>query len=283
MTQANNFKIKGPVGQLAVRTKGFDTKPRQIVILVQGANVSGQTGYDFSFPGSTDYSTMDAMVAAGFGAVTFAVRSYHLSDHAPEPLKVDTNAAIEDLGAVLDWASTQGYPTPHLLGWSWGGRIVGRFAERNAARVDRLVLLDPALGGGNKIPPIPTALYRDNTAEDYLKRMSSEHTDDDARHAFAKLVVSQDPRAPNGILMENAVGSTPVNPIAITRPILMIYGSDAGKQNYMQGSEPRGLFFDRLATPDRSLVIVAGGGDYAHIQRPRKRVQAEIVHFLRST
>jgi len=61
----------------------------------------------------------------------------------------------------------------------------------------------------------------------------------------------------------------------------MIYGSDAGKQNYMQGSEPRGLFFDRLATPDRSLVLVPDGDDYAHIQRPRKRVQAEIMHFLK--
>lgn len=281
MVQATNLKINGPTGQLAVRTKGLETKPQQIVILVQGANVSGQSGYDFSFPGGTDYSTMDAMVAAGFGAVTFAVRGYHLSDPAPEPLKVDTDAAIEDLAAVLGWAATQGYAKPHLLGWSWGGRIVGRFTEKNAARVDRLVLLDPALGGGNKIPPIPSALYRDNTAEDYLKRMSAEHTDDDARHAFAKKVVAEDPRAPNGILMENAVGSIPVNPTAITRPTLMIYGSDAGKQNYMQGSEPRGLFFDRLGTPDRSLVLVPGGGDYAHIQRPRKRVQAEIVHFLR--
>jgi hypothetical protein len=50
----------------------------------------------------------------------------------------------------------------------------------------------------------------------------------------------------------------------------------------MQGSEPRGIFFDRLATPDRALAIVPGGGDYAHIQRPRRRVQAEIAAFFKS-
>ncbi len=280
MTAVENTMIAGPAGRLAVRAKGLAAKPAQIVILVQGANVSGQTGYDFSFPGGEDYSTMDAMVAAGYGAVTFAVRGYYLSDVPDQPLDVDTDAAITDLSAVTDWCQARGWPRPHVLGWSWGGRIVGRFTEQFPDRVARLILLDPALGGGDKIPPVPTEPWRANTIADYLKRMAPEHTDEDARQAFAKQVVADDPRAPNGIIKENAVGSRAVDPTRITRPTLMLYGADAGKQNYMQGSEPRGAFFDRLATAQRSLVIVPGGGDYAHIQRPRRLCHRAMADFL---
>ena len=145
MTQAHDFFIPGPAGKLSVRAKGLESQPEQIVVLVQGANLCGQTGYDFTFPGGADYSLMDALAASGYGAVTFAVRGYGQSDAPPDAMTVQTDQAIEDLIAVMDWAAEQGYARPHLLGWSWGGRIAGRFAEQFPDRVGRLVLLDPAL------------------------------------------------------------------------------------------------------------------------------------------
>jgi pimeloyl-ACP methyl ester carboxylesterase len=280
MPTATNLMINGPNGKLAVRTKGLEAKPANVVVLVQGANISGQSGYDFSFPGGRDYSMMDAFVAGGLGAVTFALSGYHTSDPPKDPMQFNTDRAIEDLHAVMQWVVAQGYAKPFLLGWSWGGRIVGRFTERYAAMVARLVLLDPALGGGQKILPAPTEPYWPNSHADYMKRMLPEYTDDDARQAFADLVMAQDPRAPSGIRVENAVGSTPVNPTAISCPTLMLYGVGAAKQDYMQGSEPRGTFFERLATDDKALVIVPGGGDYAHVQRARRRCQKAILEFL---
>ena len=56
MTQAHDFFIPGPAGKLSVRAKGLESQPEQIVVLVQGANLCGQTGYDFTFPGGADYS-----------------------------------------------------------------------------------------------------------------------------------------------------------------------------------------------------------------------------------
>ena len=44
-------------------------------------------------------------------------------------LSVDTDAAIRDLVTVLDWVKAQGYARPHLLGWSWGGRIASGMAQ----------------------------------------------------------------------------------------------------------------------------------------------------------
>jgi pimeloyl-ACP methyl ester carboxylesterase len=279
MAMANDFMIDGSVGRLSVRSKGLEARPEQVVVLAQGANLCGQTGFDFSFPGGDDYSTMDALVAAGFGAVTFAVRGYERSDPPADPLTVDTDAAIDDLRAVLGWVRNAGWNRPHLLGWSWGGRIVGRFTEQEPASVDRLVLLDPAIGGGAKIPHDGTPWWT-NTREDFLKRVIPEFSDPDAHRAFADHVVIHDPRSPNGIRAENAVGSVAIDPAAITRPTLLIYGSAAGRQNYMQGIAPRGAFLETLDTDDKALVIVPDAGDYGHLERPRRRFHSAIAHFL---
>ncbi len=56
----------------------------------------------------------------------------------------------------------QGHRRPHLLGWSWGARIAGRYVEQHPDRVDRLVLVAPAIGGGVPIPPLPSEPWRRN-------------------------------------------------------------------------------------------------------------------------
>ena len=89
-----------------------------------------------------------------------------------------------------------------------------------------------------------------------------------------------EPRSPNGIRRENARGSIPADPEALPCPVLMIYGSGAGKAAYMHGGIQRAEYFERLPTEDKALVVVPGGGDYAHLQPARHRIQAAIADFL---
>lgn len=280
MTTANNLMITGPVGRLSVRTKGLESKPQHVVVLVQGANLSGQAGFDFGFAGADDYSMMDMFVARGLGAVTFSVRGYAASDGPADPMTVDTDAAIEDLAAVMSWLRSVGHARPHLSGWSWGGRITARYAERYPDQVARLALQDPALGGGDRVLPVPTEAWWSGGWQYFHDRLEAEFTDPEARRALADFVVAHEPRSPNGIRLENARGS--IAPIAakISRPTLMIYGSAAGQQNYMQGGISRTEFFEQLVTSDRALAIIPGCGDYAHFQRPRHRFAATIADFL---
>ena len=280
MKSSVDCMIPGPAGQLSVRTKGLESGPSDTVVLVQGANISGQAGFDFVFDGGDEYSFMDALVERGMGAVTFAIRGYAKSELDGDPLTVQTEQAIEDLGAVVDWLKTQNVVKPHLLGWSWGGRIVGRYAESNPEHLDRLILLDPALGGGQLILPAPSEGWWDNTYEYFMNRLEDEFTELAAKEALAKLVSIEEPKSPNGIRQENAVGSVPVDPTKITNPTLLIYGSAAGAQNYMQGSSPRGEFIEALDTEDKALVIIPGGGDYAHMQNPRRRFYKAVADFL---
>lgn len=283
MAEASNHLIPGPEGRLSIRTKGLESKPDQVVIMVQGTNLSGQTGYDFQYGEGVTYSLLDAMVARGIGAVTFALSGYELSDPPADPLAVDTEHAIGDFTAVMDWLATQGYAAPAVLGWSWGGRISGHYASRHPEQVNRLVLLDPALGGGNLIVPGPTEAWWVNTREDYMKRLEPDYIEPAAHKAFIDHMLVHDVRAPNGIRVENAIGSVPVDPTVIQCPTLMIYGSAAARQAYMQGGVVRADFFEKLPTKDKRFFIIPDGGDYGHLQNPRGQFHKAIADFLLDT
>jgi pimeloyl-ACP methyl ester carboxylesterase len=280
MAQRVDLMIQGKAGNLSVRTKGLEAKPKHIVILVQGANLSGQAGYDFGFEGGQDYSMMDALVARGIGAVTFSVRGYAQSECPPDLLEIDTDAAIEDLASVVDWIAAQGHVRPHIAGWSWGGRIVARFAEQHPQRLEKLGLLDAALGGAGKIGDEPTEQWFSGGWQYFHDRLIAEYSEPAARKALGDFVVNHEPRSPNGIRMENARGPIPADPTRISNPTLMLYGSAAARQNYMQGGMTRGEYFEKLNTGDKSIVIVPDCGDYAHLEIPRRRIQRELADFL---
>ncbi len=284
MTEAENLFIPGPAGRLSVRTKGMAGHQGKVVVLVQGSNLSGQTGYDFTFNGGADYSMMDALAAPASGpscgAVTFALRGYGESDPPVDPLACGTETAVEDLRAVMDWLQALGVAQISLLGWSWGARIIGHYAASAPERVSRVIFLGPAIGGGDPILPAPTEPWWRNTREEYRTRLDPALMDSDALEALIDHITTADPRAPNAIRVENARGSIPINPDAIICPALLIYGSEGGKQAYMKGVTPRAEFFEKLATSDKLLAVVPDSSDYAMFQGRRRQVQHIVRQFI---
>lgn len=280
MHEREDLMIPGVAGRLAVRTKGLAHRPQEVVVLVQGANLSGQAGFDFHVEGRSDYSMMDALVARGIGAVTFSIRGYANSEIPADPLAIDTDAAIEDLVSVIDWLAARGHRRPHVAGWSWGGRIAARFAEQHPRRLARLALLDPALGGNRTGEPPTEAWFSGSWDWWYEGRLVTRFAEPAARKALADFVVAVEPRSPAGIRLENARGTIAARPEQIDCPTLLLYGSDAARQDYMQGTMPRAEFFERLAARDKRFVIVPDCGDYAHLEIPRRRIQRELADFL---
>ncbi|GIW06531.1 MAG: hypothetical protein KatS3mg060_1336 [Dehalococcoidia bacterium] len=193
-----DVQVPGPGGRLAVRAKGLGMGATAVAVLVHGANLSGQTAFDFAFPNGLRYSLMDELVAQGIAAVTFGVRGYGASELTGDPLAVTTEAAIDDLRAVVDWLFAESaVRRVHLLGWSWGGRIAARFTEQSPERVLRLVLYDPALGGDTaRSPQPPDTAWQVNTYEWAIGRLEPDLTEPDARHAFGEGVAEQEPRSP---------------------------------------------------------------------------------------
>ena len=184
------------------------------------------------------------------------------------------------MAAVMAWTRQAGYARPHLLGWSWGGRIVARHAERRADALGRLVLLDPALGG-NVSGTFPTEPWFSGGWDWwYDGRLVTEYAEPAARKALADFVVEHEPRSPAGIRRENAQGTIAARPEDIDVPTLMLYGSDAARQDYMRAGIPRAEFFERLAAREKSFEIVPDCGDYAHLEIPRRVIHERIARFL---
>ncbi len=284
MAQAVDFFVEGPEGRLSVRSKGLADRPERVVVLVQGSNLSGQTGYDFSFPGGNDYSMMDALSdrtrGGALGTVTFSLRGYGASEPPDDPLSCGTDSAIDDLAAIMDWLAGQGYPSAALLGWSWGARISGRYAAANPDRVSRMVMLGPAIGGGDPVLPAPTDPWWYNTREEYRRRLDPGLMEADALEALIEHITTRDPRAPNAIRVENAAGSVPIDPSSLLCPTLLLYGNLGGRAVYMNGVMKRELFFEALATDDKHLVVVPDSSDYVMFQRRRRQVQRIVLDFL---
>jgi pimeloyl-ACP methyl ester carboxylesterase len=265
MIQATDLFIDGPNGRLSVRTKGLESRPERVVLMLHASNITGQLAFDFSYPGGKGYSTMDPLVEAGLGAVTFSLSGYGLSDPPPNPLAFDTEAAIRDLEAVAAWLEAQGWPRFHLLGWSWGGRVTGHYAARNPDKVERLILMDPALGGNAPVlpEPGPGEEWWANRTVDYLKRLEPEFTEPEGHKAFAEAVEREAPRAPNGIRVENARGITvAVEPTELQMPVLQD-------------------FFEMLPAEDKQFIIIPRSSDYGHLQGTRHLFHRAIVEFLK--
>jgi alpha-beta hydrolase superfamily lysophospholipase len=282
MIAARDLFIDGGAGRLAVRVKTPDS-PSAAVVLVQGSNLSGQGMFDFCVDPGDGYSLMNALAEGGLTAVTFAIRGYGSSDAPEDPFTVTTETALEDLDTVMAWVVAEGLAArPHLFGFSWGGRIAGRWAEDNAERLNRLVLYDPARGGGNLVLPAPgpDEGWWLNSPTAYSEKMDPRFTDPAFGRALAAYVVANEPRSPNGIRRENARYVIPIQPARITRPTLLIYGVEAAKANYMRGGVERGDFFEQLASDDKAFIVLPGGDDFLHWQAGRSLLCRRVVEFL---
>ena len=192
---------------------------------------------------------------------------------------------MEDLDAVMAWTVARGpvgAPAPVRL-------LLGRTHRRplgggqRRTRLDRLVLYDPARGGGNLVLPAPGPDdgWWTNAPTTYSEKMDPTFTDPAFAHALAAYVGENEPRSPNGIRRENARYVIPIQPARITRPTLLIYGAEAAKANYMKGGVERGDFFEQLATDDKAFVILPGGDDFIHWQTGRRLLHRRMVEFLR--
>jgi pimeloyl-ACP methyl ester carboxylesterase len=279
MEETEDLMIPGRAGQIAVRARSL-RDGRKVVLLVQGSNLTGQSMFDFRFPGGDRYSMMDELVAMGFGAVTFSIRGYGASELAGDPLSVTTEAAMEDLGSVLDWLESCGHVRPHVLAFSWGGRIAGRYAEEHGARIERLVLYDPARGGNAPIPADNLPPWHENIPEFYTQKLEPEFTEPELLSHLCAHVGQHDTRSPNGIRLENAGYVTPIASERIGNPCLLVYGVEAAKAPYMQAPLDRAQFFERLASDDKAFVILPRSGDFAHFQAGRFELYRAIGWFL---
>ena len=198
-------------------------------------------------------------------------------------------AHVDRLRTVLD---ALGVHRATLVGNSLGGSIALRFAQRDPARVDRLVLLDPAgypeggwtgtwlwdSGAGNALHAVPPALIarlalRMNYGDP--RRIGADDLD-------AYVAEAERPGAIDAFIAQQRQLMPPPEDVArwvagyraLSMPTLILWGTKDRVLSPELG--------DRLAhdLPDARLVLLDGAGHVPQQEVP-ERVLAEVLAFLR--
>ena len=149
----------------------------RILLFVHGATYPAETAFDLKLGG---FSWMDYIAERGFDVFLVDLPGYGKSTRPAEmdqpadknPPLINTETAVKNVGAVVDMILAKRHVAKlDLIGWSWGTTIMGTYAARNSAKVNRLVLYAPVwiAEGASPFPPnIPA--YRLVTKEAALKR-----------------------------------------------------------------------------------------------------------------
>ncbi|MBI4201515.1 MAG: alpha/beta fold hydrolase [Chloroflexi bacterium] len=248
-----------------------------VTLLVHGSTYSGPNVFDVQVPGK-DYSMMDFLARSGHDVFTFAVWGYGRSDRPEDGFAVTTEAALQDIAAVVDAIQRlRGVKAINLLGWSWGGRTTALFTSRHPEAVERLVLYAGGAGNAAGNRPEPTEPWNIITRENIMARIEQDCVIPDAQEEFIRNAVAIDRKAPvrKGT---GAPGEPPsALPEAIRVPTHIIYGArDGGYQ-----AERVADFFARLATPDKALTVYPDAGHFLFIQKPRLRFFHAVDQFFR--
>jgi pimeloyl-ACP methyl ester carboxylesterase len=250
------------------------TAPLRATLLVHGATYGGPTDYDVQTP-ARDASLMDYLAGLGHDVFTFDVRGYGRSEKPEDGASVTTEAAVRDIGAVIDFIrEIRGAAQVNLLGWSWGGVTTSLFTSRNPDLVRRLVIYAGGAsvgGGGNASPAAPPAeSWVVSTRESIMARIEQDVAIADAQEAFIAAALQWDSRSPTSGRQLPGPDGQPLRapPEQISTPTLIIYGArDAGYR-----PDQLTAFFSRLNTTDKALVIVPDAGHFLLIQKARERL-----------
>ncbi len=247
---------------------------QKVALLVHGATYGGHTVYDVQVPGK-DYSLMDYLAARGWDVFTFDIRGYGRSEKPQDGFSVTTEAAVRDIGAVVEFiCDARRVARVDLFGWSWGGSTTAIYTGRHPQRVRRLVMYAGGAGAPGAAAVQATAStpveWVVSNRETVIARVEQDVVVPEAQEAFIQSVLQWEARSPNGLRRERVDGSQPPkpNPEHITVPTLMVYGArDAAYQ-----PESVAGFFARLNTADKALMVVPDAGHFLIIQKPRMRL-----------
>jgi pimeloyl-ACP methyl ester carboxylesterase len=242
-------------------------------LLVHGSTYGGPTVYDVQVPGK-DYSLMDYLAARGLDVFTFDVRGYGQSERPEDAAAVTTEAAVQDIGAVVEFiCARKGAEKVDLLGWSWGGTTTSIYATRHPERVRRLVMYAGGAWGRATTAPVAQTsqeAWVTITRENIMARVEQDAVFEDAQEEFIATALRRDVRSPAAGRWTPGPDGLPLRaaPEDLVVPTLIIYGA----RDTVYRPEQVTDFFSRLSTSDKALVIVPDAGHFLIIQKPRLRL-----------
>lgn len=142
-------------------------RSRHAVLVVHGNFFPAASSFGVELPGG---SLRQRLADAGLSVYTLDLRGYggstrpaFMNDPIGPYVPFATTAdAQQDVASALAFIRKREHvQRVSLIGWSWGAAIVGEYASKHAAQVDRLVLYGPGwLSEKPATPPMASGSYR---------------------------------------------------------------------------------------------------------------------------
>jgi alpha-beta hydrolase superfamily lysophospholipase len=252
--------------------------PRGTILLLHGRTWSALPNFDLQVQG-TPRSVMDAFAHAGYAAYALDQRGYGASPRDASGWLTPTRAAADVLAAAA--AIRERHPTlpaPVLVGYSMGAVTAFLAAQQQPQAFSRLVLygfpldIDAALpreAGPPAKVPARTPTTAKAAGEDFVVEGAAPKAVVDAYVAQA---LAADPVRVDWRRLDEFR----LDPAKLTLPTLLLQGVGDG---YVKPDGAARLF-NRLATSDRSWVVLPDSDHAAHVEDAMPAWVDAIVHFV---
>jgi len=280
----------------------------RIVLFVHGATFPSESTFDLALDG---LSWMEFIARAGYDVYLVDVRGYGgstrpaaTSEPAGRGSPIATLAeAVDDVGTAVDFIRRRrNVERIHLIGWSWGTAIMGRYAATHGDKVDRVVLYAPLWQ--RRVEPLSTrgvdvkTPYRLVNVAAVKSRWLAGVAQDKQEHLIPRgwfetwvtATLATDPwgsrqtppvmRAPNGVFAELQTAGEwvpPYDPTAIKAPTLLVKAEwDADTPSYMAQT-----LFPLLVNAPRKQYVELGEGTHSiMLERNRMHLFRTVQAFL---
>ena len=252
--------------------------PRGTILLLHVRTWSALPNFDLQVQG-TPRSVMDAFVYAGYAVYALDQRGYGASPRDASGWLTPTRARSDALtAATLIRHRHPGLPAPVLVGYSMGSLTALFTVQQQPDAFSKLVLygfpvdLDGVRLRGmepSAATPVRAATTSKAAAEDFVFAGAAPKAVVDAYVAQA---VAADPVRVDWRRLDEFR----FDPAKVTTPTLLLQGVADG---YVQ-PEAVALMFTRLATPDRSWVVLPDSDHAAHVENAMPGWVGAIVHFI---
>ena len=261
---------------------------RPVLFLVHGSSNSSRTSYDLDVPGCGEFSLMNTFARYGYDVWTMDHEGYGRSSRTDGFSYIADGA--EDLKAAVPIVKKEtGESQFAFFGTSSGALRAGMYYHTSPDAVERLVLSSFPWTGKDAPSLIKRRERLDEWQASNRRIVDAEYYHNMFTRDIEGLTSPELPAAaaksemangggsvPNGTYVDMCINLPVMDPTKITCPVLMIRGDHDG----ITTDDDMMQFYDKLATPEKQMVMMSGQAHNITVGVNRHRFWYVLRNFL---